>query len=147
MAILVTQCKAKAWEKASILLIFDQLRLSFQTAILCSRIGGLEITLDWVTRNIFSTRYKDCFWQEKFKFLLTWLRDGLDRNMALHHTNGDSWKPTIQNNILLGPETANLKPASHQFVFIGFLVASYILTFLWKPLISSKMQRRQAVSV
>ena len=49
MAILVTQCKAKAWEKASILLIFDQLRLSFQTAILCSRIGGLEITLGWVT--------------------------------------------------------------------------------------------------
>ena len=51
MAILVTQCKAKAWEKASILLIFDQLRLSFQTAILCSRIGGLEITQGWVTTN------------------------------------------------------------------------------------------------
>ena len=76
MAILVTQCKAKAWEKASILLIFDQLRLSFQTAILCSRIGGLKITQDWVTSNncegdIFHST--DCFWQGKFLFLLTWL--------------------------------------------------------------------------
>ena len=92
MAILVTQCKAKAWEKASILLIFDQLRLSFQTAILCSRIGGLEITLGWVSTN----NWRGIFFIVRRVFVKTsscfyepadW---GWGRNMPVDHTNGDS---------------------------------------------------------